>query len=36
MAFPNVLGVVILSGNVKRELDAYWAKKQRGELRVYT
>ncbi|MDQ3309064.1 MAG: alanine:cation symporter family protein [Gemmatimonadota bacterium] len=36
MAFPNVLGVVILSGNVKRELNAYWAMKQRGELRVYT
>jgi AGCS family alanine or glycine:cation symporter len=36
MAFPNVLGVVILSGNVKRELDAYWAMKKRGELQVYT
>jgi alanine or glycine:cation symporter, AGCS family len=36
MAFPNILGVVILSGNVKRELDDYWAKLKRGEIRPYT
>ncbi len=35
MAFPNVLGVVLLSGNVKRELDAYWAKLKSGEIRPY-
>ena len=36
MAFPNVLGVVLLSGRVKRELDEYWAKKKAGEFRVYS
>jgi alanine or glycine:cation symporter, AGCS family len=35
MAFPNVLGVIILSGNVKRELDDYWGKLKRGEIRPY-
>ena len=35
MAFPNILGVVILSGNVKRELNAYWAKLKSGEIRPY-
>jgi alanine or glycine:cation symporter, AGCS family len=35
MAFPNILGVVILSGNVKRELDDYWARLKRGEIRPY-
>ena len=35
MAFPNVLGVVLLSGNVKRELDTYWAKYKAGEFKVY-
>lgn len=35
MAFPNILGVVILSGNVKRELDDYWGKLKRGEIRPY-
>ncbi|HEX2094726.1 MAG TPA: alanine:cation symporter family protein, partial [Longimicrobiaceae bacterium] len=34
MAFPNILGVVILSGNVKRELDAYWARYKAGELEL--
>ena len=33
MAFPNILGVVLLSGRVKREFDAYWAKKTSGEMR---
>jgi AGCS family alanine or glycine:cation symporter len=32
MAFPNVLGVALLSGKVKAELDAYWAKYKAGEL----
>jgi AGCS family alanine or glycine:cation symporter len=32
MAFPNMLGLYLLSGRVKRELDGYWAKKKAGEL----
>ncbi len=35
MAFPNILGVVILSGNVRRELTDYWAKLKSGEIRPY-
>ena len=35
MAFPNILGVVILSGRVKAELQEYWRKKEAGELRAY-
>jgi AGCS family alanine or glycine:cation symporter len=35
MAFPNILGVVLLSGKVKRELDEYWAKLKSGEIRRY-
>lgn len=31
MAIPNVIGVVLLSGIVKRELDGYWAKVKSGE-----
>ncbi|HEX7240499.1 MAG TPA: alanine/glycine:cation symporter family protein [Longimicrobiaceae bacterium] len=34
MAFPNILGVVMLSGNVKRELDAYWKRLKAGELEI--
>jgi len=34
MAFPNLLGVFILSGVVKRELDKYWSKYKNGELEV--
>ncbi|TWU07993.1 alanine/glycine:cation symporter family protein [Stieleria varia] len=32
MSFPNLLGVFLLSGVVKRKLDEYWGKYQRGEL----
>ncbi len=32
MSFPNILGVVLLSGKVKRELDRYWEKYKSGEL----
>lgn len=32
MAIPNIVGVVLLSGKVRRELDAYVAKKRAGEL----
>ena len=31
MAFPNIAGVVLLSGQVKRELDRYWGKLRAGE-----
>jgi AGCS family alanine or glycine:cation symporter len=31
MAFPNIAGVVLLSGQVKRELDRYWEKLRAGE-----
>jgi len=33
MAFPNVLGVVMLSGVVKAALDDYWGRLGRGEIR---
>lgn len=32
MAFPNILGAVILSGKVKGALDDYWGRLQRGEM----
>lgn len=32
MAFPNILGVALLSGRVRRELDSYWRKYKSGEL----
>ncbi len=32
MSFPNLLGVFLLSGLVKRELDKYWAKYRNGEI----
>lgn len=32
MAFPNILGAVLLSGKVKAALDEYWGKLKRGEL----
>ncbi|MFG0263416.1 MAG: alanine/glycine:cation symporter family protein, partial [Novipirellula sp. JB048] len=31
MSFPNLLGVFLLSGLVKRQLDLYWKKYQNGE-----
>lgn len=31
MAFPNILGVLLLSGMVKRDLDDYWKKLKAGE-----
>ncbi len=31
MAFPNMFGVFILSGKVKRQLDEYWARYKSGE-----
>lgn len=35
MAFPNLLGVYILSGKVRKMLDEYWAKYKGGEFKVY-
>lgn len=34
LAFPNILGVAILSGRVRRALDEYWAKYKSGKLRL--
>lgn len=31
MAFPNILGVALLSGRVKQDLNDYWAKYKAGE-----
>ena len=31
MAFPNLIGVVLLSGVVRRDLDRYWARLRAGE-----
>ncbi|MDB4650328.1 alanine:cation symporter family protein [Pirellulaceae bacterium] len=31
MAFPNILGMLFLSGKVKRGLDSYWKKLDNGE-----
>lgn len=35
MAFPNLLGVFLLSGKVRADLDSYWQKYQAGEFKVY-
>ena len=35
MSFPNMLGLVIMSGIVKRSLDGYWAKYKAGEFVEY-
>jgi len=32
MALPNILGVVLLSGQVRRALDAYWEKYKSGKI----
>jgi len=32
MAFPNILGVALLSGKVRRALDEYWSRLKAGEL----
>lgn len=32
MAFPNILGVYLLSGKVKKALDSYLARVRSGEL----
>jgi len=35
MAFPNLIGVYLLHGKVRRELTEYWAKYKSGELKTY-
>jgi AGCS family alanine or glycine:cation symporter len=35
MAFPNLLGVFLLSGKVRKDLDDYWAMYRKGEFKVY-
>ncbi len=35
MALPNILGLYLLSGKVKKALDAYTAKLRKGEMRTY-
>ena len=35
MAFPNILGVVILSPKIKRALDDYWARYKAGEFTAH-
>ena len=32
MAFPNILGVALLSGKIRRALDDYWGRLKAGEL----
>ncbi len=32
MAFPNILGVVLLSGEVRRRLDDYWGRLKSGQM----
>ncbi len=33
MAFPNILGLLLLSGKVKTRLDDYWGRLQSGEMK---
>ena len=35
MAFPNIIGGVILAGMVKKRLDAYWKSYKNNEFKVY-
>lgn len=35
MALPNILGVLLLSGKVRRDLDAYWNRYQSGGFETY-
>ena len=35
MSFPNLVGVFLMSGMVKRRLDDYWGKYQSGEMKPY-
>jgi AGCS family alanine or glycine:cation symporter len=35
MAFPNIVGGVLLSPQIKATLNDYWGRLQRGEMKVY-
>jgi hypothetical protein len=35
MAFPNILGVVLLSGQVRQDLVVYWEKLKSGSFATY-
>ena len=35
MAFPNIIGGVILSPKIKRCIQEYWERLQRGEMPRY-
>jgi AGCS family alanine or glycine:cation symporter len=35
MAFPNILGLYILSGGVREDLNSYWKKLKSGKLKTY-
>ena len=35
MAFPNILGVVLLSGKVRQDLDTYWKRLKSDDFPVY-
>ncbi len=35
MAFPNILGLFLLSGKVRGALDDYWSRLQSGEMKKY-
>jgi AGCS family alanine or glycine:cation symporter len=35
MAFPNLIGVMLLSGQIKTDLDVYWRKLRAGEFPRY-
>jgi AGCS family alanine or glycine:cation symporter len=35
MAFPNILGALLLSNKVKAQLDDYWSRYKSGELKMY-
>jgi AGCS family alanine or glycine:cation symporter len=36
MAFPNMIGMVIMSGFIKSELDKYWTKYKTGKLTLHS
>ena len=35
MAFPNIIGGIILSPQIKATLQEYWARLKSGEMKTY-
>jgi len=35
MAFPNIIGGIILSPQIKATLNEYWQRYQSGEMQIY-